>query len=449
MDRMGNNRAATDQPSSPSERGGGALSFLRDAWRGIQIGRALRAAPEQRSSLVNPEPWLMQALLGGPTRSGATVNEHTAFNVATVRACIDLRASLLASLPLKLYRRTATGPEELPQHPLARLLRGRVSPAQTRYKWIHASQVCHDLGGNAYSRIHRDPYAEPERIEWLLPANVTVLEHKPTGAIGYRLAGAERDLLGYEMLHVANLSTNGRTGRSPLADLREVVGLSLTAEEAHARSFANGNRKPGIIVGNETMTEAKAKGFLAFWTQHYAGAQNAGKMPLIWGSDWKDMGMNNADAELLMTRKFEKEEIATVFRIPLHLVNSTEKSVSGYGANIEQLNQGLVDHVLYPLCVNWELEMNTTLLTEREQDEGHYLKFNLDALLRGSATTRALIWEKLRGLRAITVNEIRRALELPEAPDAGANNLDWPLNNQGGGNTATTNQPAPAGEPGE
>lgn len=411
------------------------LAALRTAWADWRTGRELR------SSLTSPDPWLLSYFGGGPTKSGASVNEHTAFNVATVRACIDLRASLLASLPLKVYRKTAAGPEELPDHPLARLFRGKVAPGFTRRKWVHTSQVCHDLGGNAYSRVHRNTYAEPERLQWLKPAEIIPLENRGTGAIGWRLGG--RDYPEHEVLHIANLCTNGRTGRSPLSDLREAVGLSLTAEEAHARSFANGNRKPGIIVGKESMTQAKANELLAFWTANYAGAQNTGKVPLIWGADWKDMGMTSADAELLATRKFEKEEIATVFLIPLHLVNSTEKSVSGYGANIEQLNQGLVDHVLSPLCVNWESEMNTTLLTEREIDERHYLKFNVDALLRGSALTRAQVWEKLRALRVITVNEIRRQLELAEAGDNGANNLDWPLNNQGGGNTA----PQPAGRP--
>jgi HK97 family phage portal protein len=427
-------RTATDLLLADEARSDRAL--------GSQVRQLMQGREERSTSnLASPSADLLNALTGGPTKSGASVNENTAFNVATVRACIDLRASLLASLPIKVYRKTATGPEEKPDHPLARLFRGRVSPSQTRYKWVHSSMVCHDLGGNAYSRAHRDQYADIARLQFTLPAAVTMLESKATGAIGYRLSAVRGDLQQWEMLHVANLSTNGLTGRSPLTDLREAVGLSLTAEEAHARSFANGNRKPGIIVGKEGMTPAKANEFLGFWTKNYAGAANAGKMPLIWGSDWKDMGMSNADAELLMTRKFEKEEIATVFRIPLHLVNSTEKSVSGYGANIEQLNQGLVDHVLSPLCVNWEGEMNTTLLSERDQDEGYYVKFNVDALLRGSAETRATIWAKLREIRAITVNEIRRSLELPEAADTGANNLDWPMNNQGGGNA---NQPVAA-----
>lgn len=421
------------------------MSFLSDLRAGFRFARHLRAGAEARSTstLTNPADWLLQALNGGPTKSGSSVNENTAFNVSAVRSCIDLRANLLAMLPLKVYQRTGTGPKEMRDHPLARLLRGRVSEAHTRFKWIHASSVCHDIGGNAYARIQRNAYAEIEAIRWLRPVDVTHLENRATGAIGYRLAGAPAALPRWEILHVANLSTNGLTGRSPLQDLREAVGLALTAEEFTARTFANGNRKPGILQGKEGMTPARAREFLEFWMQHYAGVANAGKTPLLWGTEWKDAGFSNDEAELLGQRKFSIEEIARVYHLPLHLIGSTDKATT-WGSGIEQLNQGLVDYTLAPLCKNWEEELNTTLLTEREQDDGYYVKFVVDALLRGSPTTRAAFYEKMRAIRAMSVNEVRTKEELTEAPDTGANNLDWPMNNQGGGGQPAA---APANDP--
>ncbi len=391
---------------------------------------------EQRSATTDfktPAAWLFDAVAGGPTRSGASVNENTAFNVSVVRACISLRSWLIASLPLKVYRRTPTGPEEQRDHPLARMFRGKVAPGFTSYKWRAVSQVCFDLGGNAYSRVIRNGFAEPERILWCKPVDVTPLENRTTGDIGWRVAGLRSDLLEHEVLHVANLSTNGRTGRSPLQDLREAVGLALTAEEFSARSFSNGNRKPGLLIPPAGWKKDQAAEFQAQWAQQAAGAANAGKNMLIGGGmTWQDVGFSNHDAELLTMRKFEVEEIARVYQIPLHMVGSTEKATT-WGSGIAQLNQGLVDYMLGPLCGNWEAEMTTTLLTEREQEEEFYIKFNVDALLRGDPTMRAAFYEKMRGIRGMSVNEIRRKEELPEAPDAGANNLDWPMNNQGGG----------------
>lgn len=415
-----------------------AMAEAREAAAPARLTLASSSNREARSqsqtgTLSMPTAELMAALLGGPVKSGATVNDNTAFNVSVVRSCISLRSFLIATLPLKVYRRTSLGPVEQRDHPLARMFRGKVAPGFTSFKWRAATQVCFDLGGNGYSRVLRNSYAEPERIIWTRPIDVTPLENKITGDVGWRVAGQSRDLFEHEVLHIANLSTNGRTGRSPLADLRESVGLALTAEEFSARSFANGNRKPGVIVADKSKTVTQAQEFAAYWIKNFAGAGNAGKSPVMGGGfDWKDAGFANDEAELLGQRKFSVEEIARVYQIPLHLLGSTEKSTT-WGSGIAELNQGLVDYMLNPLCTNWEAEMTTTLLTEVEQEQDFYIKFNVDALLRGSPETRAKVYQLMRAIRAISVNEIRRKEELAEAPDTGANNLDWPMNNQGGG----------------
>lgn len=395
------------------------------------------------SSLTNPAEWFLNAINGGPTKSGASVNESTALTVATVRTCINLRSDLIAMLPIKVYRKTERGSIEQPDHPLARLFRGKVAPGFTSFKWRKCKQVCFDLGGNAYSRVFRNTYAEVERLLWLRPVDVTPLENKVTGAIGWRVKGAG-DLMEHDVIHVANLSTNGRTGRSPIQDLREIVGQSLTAEEFASRTFSNGNRKPGIFEA-ASMTQDKAAAFMQAWQTHYTGAQNAGKTPLLFGGvSWKEAGFSNEDSELLMTRKFTKEEIASVFQIPLHLVNSTEKSTAGYGANVQEVNQGLVDYMLQPLCENWEAELDSTLLTERELDERYFIRFSVDALLRGSPEVRAKVYQAMRGIAAMSVNEVRDREDLPLLlePDGIFDDVRLPLNNQGGGGSAQTMQPA-------
>lgn len=398
------------------------LTALGQAWTDYRTGR------EIRSSLTSPDGSLLQAFGSLASKSGASVSENTAFNVSVIRACIDVRALLVAMLPLKVYQRTARGPEEVRDHPLARLLRGRVNPHTTSYKWRYLSQVSHDLGGNAYSRIQRDRFFAIEAIRWTKPSDIVPLHNRETEAVAFEFRGQR---LGTDqVLHVANLSTNGITGRSPLADLRESVGLALTAEEFTARTFSNGNRKAGIFV-QPTGDAAKAQQFLDFWTKNYSGAANAGKTPFLFGVDWKDAGFSNADAELMSIRKFSVEEIARVYHLPLHLIGSTEKATT-WGSGVEQLNRGLVDYTLAPLCANWEAEMNTTLLTEQEQDDGYYVRFVVDALLRGNLQQRAQVYQIMRNIAAMDVNQIRRLEDWTEYPDGWAGDPRLPMNNQGG-----------------
>ena len=407
------------------------MSFVRDLWTGFRFARELRSG--STSDIINPASWLLNAFGAAATASGANVSENTAFNVSVVRKCIDLRAMLVAKLPLKVYRKTGRGPEEQRDHALAGLLRGRVSPARTSYKWRYAMQVCFDLGGNAYSRVQRDQYEAIGSIVWTKPSDIRPFYNEETDAVSYQYKSERVRRLPGEILHVANLTTNGVTGRSPIHDLREALGVSLAAEEHSARSFSNGNRRSGVIEADKAKTVQQATEFAQAWMQHYAGARNAGKTPVLGGGfTWKEAGFTNQEAELLGLRRFSVEDVCRVYHIPLLLAGDAT-SASAWGSAVEKIMRGLVEFTLDPLCSNWEAEMNTTLLTEREQEEGYYIKFNLDALLRGSPKERAEIYQTMRGIAAMDVNQIRDLEEWERYPDAWAGDPRQPLNNQGGG----------------
>lgn len=406
---------------------------------------ALSRSREQRAqvsggSLKNPTEALLAAF-GTTTRSGAQVSEDTAFNVSTVRACINFRANLRAMLPLKLYRSTARGPEEQRDHPVSKLLRGRVGPAQNTFQWRHYNEVCTCLGGNGYTRIRRDTFADVVALEFREPAKVEprILD---SGRLVYHDRKTGEVLQDFEMLHNRGMSTNGLTGRSPLFDLRETVGLAMTAQTFAASTFVNGNRQPGVFQGPQGMTRERAEEFKKFWEQHYAGAANAGKNPMVFGGiTWANAGFSLQDAELLLSRKFDVEEIARVYGVPLHMIGSTEKATT-WGSGIEQLNRGLVDYVATPMIRADEIEMTDKLLTEREKDQGYYIRYALDALLRGSPEARAKFYEIMRRLAAMDVNQIRELEDMPLYPDAWAGDPRLPLNAQQSGQTGA-GAPAP------
>jgi HK97 family phage portal protein len=396
--------------------------------------RELRGVSVSTGSLSDPTSDLLGAL-GLSTRSGAQITEDTAFNVATVSACINILAQSIAMIPLKVYRKTPTGADEAIDHPLSALLKRKPCAAQTSYQWRAWKMTCACLGGNGYSRIYRDTFGQVTELEPLKASDVTVLR-RADRSLAYRVRGVDRVLFDYEVLHLRGLSTNGATGRSPLHDMRESVGLAMTAQQFNAATFANGNRQPGLIKGPPTWDRAKATEFKKFWDENYTGAIAAGKNPLIFGGvDWVNSGFTNQDAELLLTRKFEVEEIARVYRVPLTLLQSMEKSTS-FGTGIAELSRGFVNYTLLPWLVNWEMELEDKCLTEAEKAEGYFIKFNVGALLRGSPLEQAQKAEIERRSRLITVNEYRRQLDLNEFPDTGANNPEWPLNAQEAGQTS-------------
>lgn len=404
--------------------------LAEDEARSGRVALALQQrAREQRdviSNLKSPAGWLLDAL-GATSKSGATVSENTAFNVSVFSACTNILGQSLGMLPLKVYRKTATGAEEAADHPAAPLLKRKPGPGQTSYQWRAYKMTCVSVGGNAYSRIVRDEFFQPRALLPMVPAE-TRPELLGDGRLIYRY---RNDVLqDFDVIHLRGLSSNGYTGRSPLHDMRDSLGLAMTAQEYTSRTFLNGNRKAGIFEGPASMDRPKAEEFKKFWEANYAGMANAGRNPMLFGGiTWKDAGFSNQDAELLMSRRFEVEEISRAFRVPLHLLNSTEKSTT-WGSGIEQLNRGFVDYTLLPWTTNWEQELEDKLLTEEEKAQGYFIRFNLGVLLRGSPETRAKFYEIMRRIRAMDVNQIRGLEDWNEYADTGANNPEWPLNAQ-------------------
>lgn len=411
------------------------------------LARSTRAAQarasEQRSTLRDPTAELLFSLGGAPTSSGARVSPDTAFNVITYYACVDLIAKLVAMLPLRLYQRGARGPAEVTTHNAAWLLRDRPNNFQTPFEFKRYLMACAASRGNGFARVFRDGYYEPTEIVPVahgqldpeyIPALRTVIYR------GGAVPAGQDHLLGSDVIHVKALSTDGLRGLSPLKVMRETLGLALTYQVHTGSTFANGARVPGVLESATVLGEQDVLKIRASWDQAYGGAENTSKPRILNGLKWASVGMNNEDAELLASRKFEVEEIARFFGIPLHLIQSTEKSTT-YGTGIEQLNRSTVDYMLTPWIVNFEQALNSVLLTEQERRAGQmYFKVNLSAFLRGDNTTRATFYKTMRELRALTVNEIREWEELETIDKDIGDNVREPFNGQGGGHAdpATT-----------
>ena len=74
------------------------------------------------------------------------------------------------------------------------------------------------------------------------------------------------------------------------------------------------------------------------------------------------ISVNPEEAQFLETRKYQTEEIARFYRVPLHLIQNLEKSTY---SNIEQQTIDFYQNTMLPWFVRWEQFMNMRCLTRR------------------------------------------------------------------------------------
>lgn len=124
--------------------------------------------------------------------------------------------------------------------------------------------------------------------------------------------------------------------------------------------------------------------------------------------------VNPVDAQLLESKSFQAEDVCRIYRVPQHLIQLLGHSTNN---NIEQQSLEFVMYTMLPIFKRWEENINMQLLTEQERRAGYYVEFNMAALLRGDAVSRATAYATGRQWGWLSVNDIRKLENLPAIPN--------------------------------
>lgn len=361
------------------------------------------------------------SLLFGRTTSGKTVNERTALQTTAVYACVRILSETIASLPLHVYRYTEGGKAKDTEHVLYTLLHDEPNPDMTSFVFRETLMSHLLIWGNAYSQILRDRSGQVIGLYPLLPDQMSV-HRSEKGKLYYVYNRYEEDnpnfqekgsivLSQEEVLHIPGLGFDGLIGYSPIALAKNAVGMTLACEEYGASFFGNG-ANPGGVLEHPGILKDPGK-VRDSWNAVYQGTRNAHKVAVLEeGMSYKQIGIPPEEAQFLETRKFQINEIARLFRIPPHMVGDLEKSSF---SNIEQQSLEFVKYTLDPWVVRFEQALKKSLLLPEEK-KTHFIKFNVDGLLRGDYQSRMNGYAIGRQNGWLSTNDIRKLEELNPIP---------------------------------
>ncbi len=361
------------------------------------------------STLSNPQRWLVEMFGGQASKAGAQVSETTAIQVTAVFACVRLLGQVLASLPLHTYRRTAEGREKAQDLQLYFTLHTLWNQECTSYTGRLIMMVNLLLTGAAYAEIVRNRAGEVIEL-WPIPSNrVMPRRNQKTQDVFYEvytMDGKTRLLYQEQMLHIPWVGTGNFDTFKPVMLAREAIGLSLAAEEFGSRFFSEGANASGIAEYPGKLTDEAYERFKKTFTDKYTGLSKGHRvMFLEQGLKFTKLTFNPTEAQALETRRFQIEEIARFYGVPLHLVQEHSKSTS-WGTGIEEMNIGFVIFSLRPYLVCWEQEFTRSIFTDSER-RVYYSEFSVEGLLRGDSKARAEFYTAMFNIGVYSQNDIR------------------------------------------
>lgn len=328
-------------------------------------------------------------------------------NLSVATRCVSLRSELLASVPLKLYRRLPNGDKErVTDHPLADVLADLANPLMTAFEAREFFVRALDTAGNSYARIERNGAGQVVAL-WPLEASRVTVERLENGRLRYRYTTDRGPvvLLQEEVLHVRASSEDGLLGRSPIAIARGALGLGLELQGAAAEAAT---RKLGGYMIQPADTNQRAKKQAAAAIKDQTEDRYTPRI-LDPGVKFIPNTFSAVDTELLESRKLTNEDVARIFGVPPASVGISQ-SVS-YGS-AQQAAQDLVTNALAPLASRIEQAMARCLLTT-EGRRTLIIEHDLSGLLRGDVSTRWTSYRTAREIGAMSANEIRRFENMP------------------------------------
>jgi HK97 family phage portal protein len=328
--------------------------------------------------------------VGGRSVAGMQVTPDSAMRVSAVFACVRELAQSFAVLPVDFYQQKGRKRVQVTNHPLYKLLRKRPNRWQNAYEWREMVQGHISLRGNAYNYISANSRGVIKELIPLHPDRIKPII-KSDGDYNWQYTRLDGTIVTYareEIWHIKGLAPDIYRGYSPIALARDSVGTALAAQEYGARFFAN-DAKPsgGWIEHQGTFKSPEAKKlFRESWQEMQSGA-NRGKTAILEGGmKYHEIGISNADAQFLETRKFSIEDIARMFGVPPHRIGHLERSTNN---NIEHQGLEFVTYTMMPIAERWEASIEAELLFEDDETE---IEFGFSRLLRGDSKARSMYY---------------------------------------------------------
>jgi HK97 family phage portal protein len=343
------------------------------------------------------------------THAGKNITPTSALEgTVAVYTAVSLLAETVGSLPLHTYKRISEDEREritpvLERWPggLARMLHDGPNPELTGQEFWETVEGHLNLWGNHYSFIVRGGDGRPKELWPLRPDMMEVFrardrEGLPIGARQYAYTlpnGEKRGLTRPEVFHVPAFGINGIAGISRAEVGRNAIGIEQAAGEYAGRFFSNSAIPGGILKTAGTLKKDTITDLRDQWSSMVGGLTNAQRIAVLHsGVDWQSVGIPPKDAQFIELRRFQIEEVARLFRIPLHLLGDTSKETT-WGTGIEQMTIGFVVYTLRSHLKRIESAIERDLgdpQTGRTlRDEGLFAEFRVDGLLRGDMEARA------------------------------------------------------------
>ena len=340
--------------------------------------------------------------------SSGNITEKEAMQIPAVASGVDLIASSIAYLPIKLYKTNEDGEkEEIIGDKRVQMLNVSNNFFDSSFNMKYGQVKNLVLHGTSYTYLKKSGRNNIEEMYYLNKTDVSPQLIKVGNNYDYKFSFTlfqDSMTVNSDAMMVASKDVARSTDIEGIGLLEKgKKTLKLALEEMNNSSNALSNKLPAYLsTPNSLSPQAKEN-----IRSSFRGLANSNQVPIFEESlSYHCVNLNPTELELLDSRKYSTELIAQLLNIPFTYLLS---SATSYNNSAEE-SVRFLKITLMPYITCLEQAYQRFLLTEKEIQQGYYFQFDTSQILKISAQEMANYLKSLKNSGMMTANECRREL---------------------------------------
>ena len=360
---------------------------------------------EDRSILEQNEMGLRDLLLAAGLIDD-NISRMEALNIPTLAGCVELISSLVASVPIKLFKEDNGKVEEIKDDIRIKLLNEETGDTLTSYEMKKALVIDYLLMGNGYIYINKER-GTIRSLHYVKESDVSINNNVDPIFKNYDVLISGQRYKPYNFIKLLRHTDNGSDGYGIIEENPILLSVAYNSLKYENILSKTGGNKKGFIEAEGKLSEEAITNLKQQWANMYSGnSENC--VVLNKGLTFKESQATPTEMQMNENKLANGSEICKIFNIPPSIIAGDGKANEG---DFDKMFKMAILPVLNSLIAS----INKDLLLEKEK-ESFYFGYDATELLKGDIEKRFKAYEIAIKNKILGVNEVRYKEDLEPNP---------------------------------
>lgn len=335
----------------------------------------------------------------GLIKSSNTVTKQQAMSIPVVTKSVNWIASAIAALPIKMYKLTDSGYQEVQDDYRLALVNeysGNCMTANDLKRQILTDLL---LEGNGYAYISKKGN-KIEKLSYIPTCHLTFTESVDNINKVINVWVDGKQVQDYNVFRLVSNTKNGISGIGFISDCQELLGTVLNSLQYENSSISSGVRR-GFLKSKSKLDSDKMNELRRAWKKLTTPNQSD-VLVLNAGIEFEDASSTATESQLSQNKVINMHQILSYFGLPTNFFE---------GVNSDAYLTAIRIAVL-PLVKQFTTALNNFLLLESEKSN---MKFEIDtrSLVEIDVNAKYNMYQTALTNGILTIDEVRQREQLP------------------------------------